>query len=95
MFNNTYGEIIREEIVEVTEKPNTETFPLSSKEEEDQKNEVKTINEDIYEQVKAQSIELSSLADMVESLQSQVKQLQERLRKHNKTSSVRRRTTSN
>jgi hypothetical protein len=26
------GEIIREEVVEVTEKHNTETFPLSSKE---------------------------------------------------------------
>jgi hypothetical protein len=85
------GEINREEVVEVAEKPNTETFPLSSKEEEDQKNEVKTDNGDIHEQVKAQSIQLSSLAEMVESLQSQVKQLQEtiRLLKHKKTSSVR------
>jgi hypothetical protein len=58
-------------MLEVTEKPNTETFLLSSKEEEDQKNKVKTINEDIYEQVKGQSIQLSSLLDMVESLQSQ------------------------
>jgi predicted RNase H-like nuclease (RuvC/YqgF family) len=91
------GEIIREEVVEVAEKPNTETFPLSSKEEEDQKNEVKTDNGDIHEQVKAQSIQLSSLAEMVESLQSQVKQLQEtiRLLKHKKTSSVRKRSTSN
>jgi predicted RNase H-like nuclease (RuvC/YqgF family) len=90
------GEIIREEVVEVAEKPNTETFPLSSKEEEDQKNEVKTDNGDIHEQVKAQSIQLSSLAEMVESLQSQVKQLQEtiRLLKHKKTSSVRKRSTS-
>jgi hypothetical protein len=50
-------EIISEEVVEVTEKSNTEAFPLSSKEEEDQKNEIKTdnsnrYNEDIYEQVK-------------------------------------------
>ena len=92
------GEIIREEVVEVAEKPNTETFPLSSKEEEDQKNEVKTDNGDIHEQVKAQSIQLSSLVDTVESLQSQVKQLQEtiRLRNHKtKTSSVRKRSTSN
>ena len=92
------AEIIKEEVVEVTEKPDTETFPLSSKEEEDQKNEVKTNNEDIYEQVKAQSIQLSSLSDMVESLQSQVKQLQETIRfqKHKKTSSVRKKkTTSN
>jgi hypothetical protein len=86
-------EIIREEIVEVVENPNAETSLLSSmedenEEEEDQKNEIKTdnlnrYNEEIYEQVKAQSIQLRSLADMVESLQSQVKQLQEitRLRK--------------
>ena len=100
-------EIIREEVVEVLENPNTETSSLSSmegqdEEEEDQNNEIKTDNSnrynvDIYEQVKAQSIQLSSLADMVESLQSQVKQLQEtiRLRKHNKTSSVRKKSTSN
>ena len=91
------GEIIREEVVEVADKPTTETFPLSSKEEEDQKNEVKTDNGDIHEQLKAQSIQLISLAEMVESLQSQVKQLQEsiRLLKHKKTSSVRKRITSN
>jgi hypothetical protein len=58
-------EIIREEAVELVENPNTETFPhhlhqslLSSKEEEDQKNEIKTdnsnrYNEDIYEQVQS------------------------------------------
>ncbi|MGA9153862.1 MAG: hypothetical protein WBZ36_25050 [Candidatus Nitrosopolaris sp.] len=99
--------IIREEVVEVVENSNAETSLLSSmedqnEEEEDQKNEIKTdnrnrYNEDIYEQVKAQSIRLSSLTDTVESLQSQVKQLQEtiRLHKHNKTSSVRKRSTSN
>ena len=92
-------EIIREEVVEVVENPNTETLPLSSKEEEDQKKSDNSnrYNGDIYEQVKAQSMQLSSLADMVESVQSQVKQLQEtiRLRKHNKTSSVRKKSTSN
>ncbi|MGC2681132.1 MAG: hypothetical protein WA323_04630 [Candidatus Nitrosopolaris sp.] len=99
-------EIIREEIVEVVENPTTETFPLSSMDsqhdEEDQQKEIKTdtlnrYNEDIYEQVKAQSIQLSSLADMVESLQSQVKQLQEttRLRKRHNTISVRKKSTSN
>lgn len=100
-------EIIREEVVEVMENPDTETSPLSSmedqqEEEEDQKNKIKTNNSnrytgDIYEQVKVQSIQLSSLADMVQSLQSQVKQLQEtiRLRKHNKTSSVRKKSASN
>jgi DNA polymerase II small subunit/DNA polymerase delta subunit B len=100
-------EIIREEVVEVVENPNAETSLLSSmkdqnEEEEDQKNEIQTgnrnrYNEDIYEQIKAQSIRLSSLTDMVQSLQSQVKQLQEtiRLRKHNKPSSVRKKSTSN
>jgi hypothetical protein len=90
------------EVVEVVENPNTETFPLSSKEEEDQKNEIKTDDSnrykwDIYEQVKGQSIQLSNLASTVESLQFQVKQLQEsiRLLKHKKTSSVRKRITSN
>jgi hypothetical protein len=97
-------EIIREEVVGVGESPNTETSSLASmeaqdEEEEDQKktDNSNRYNGDIYEQVKAQSIQLSSLADMVESLQSQVKQLQEtiRLRKHNKTSSVRKKSTSN
>ena len=98
-------EIIREEVVGVVESPNSETSLLSSmedqnEEEEDQKNEIKTdnrnrYNEDIYEHVKAQSIRLSNLTDMVESLQSQVKQLQEttRLRKHHKTTSVRKKST--
>jgi hypothetical protein len=74
----------------------------SQHDEEDQQKEIKTdtlnrYNEDIYEQVKAQSIQLSSLADMVESLQSQVKQLQEttRLRKRHNTISVRKKSTSN
>jgi hypothetical protein len=100
-------EIIREEVVEVVENPTAETFPLSSmeiqhEEEEDQKKEIRTenlnrYNEDIYEQVKAQSIQLNSLAEMVESLQSQVQQLQEttRLRKRHKTTSVRKKSTSN
>ena len=99
-------EIIREEVVEVVENPNAETSLLSSTEdenegEEDQKNEIKSDNrnhydEDIYEQVKAQSIQLSSLTDMVESLNSQVKQLQEttRLHKRHKTSSVRKKSTT-
>jgi hypothetical protein len=99
-------EIIREEVVEVVENPTEETFPLSSMEaqhdEEDQKKVIKTdnlnrYNQGIYEQVKAQSIQLNTLADMVESLQSQVKQLQEtiRLRKHSKISSARRKSTTN
>ncbi|HXX99180.1 MAG TPA: hypothetical protein VEL11_18985 [Candidatus Bathyarchaeia archaeon] len=97
-------EIIREEVVEVVESPNTETSSLASmeaqdEEEEDQKktDNSNRYNGDIYQQVKAQSIQLNGLADMVESLQSQVKQLQEtiRLRKRNKTSSIRKKSTSN
>ncbi len=94
-------EIIKEEVTEVVESPNDETSILSSIEDH-AKEEVKTdnlnrYNEEIYEQIKTQSIQLNKLTDMVESLQSQVKQLQEttRLRKHHKTSSVRKRSTSN
>ena len=104
--NSEPVEIIREEVVEVVENPNAETSLLSptedeNEEEEDQKNEIKTdnlnrYNEEIYEQVKAQSIQLRSLADMVESLQSQIKQLQEitRLRKR-KITPARKKSTSN
>ena len=67
-------EIIREEVVEVTEKLNDETS-LSSMEDqnEDQKNEIKTdnrhsYNEAIYEQVKAQSIQLSKLTVSSETI---------------------------
>jgi hypothetical protein len=54
-------------------------------------------NEDTYELIKAQSIQLNRLADMVESLQSQVKQLLEttRLRKHLRSRSVRKESSSN
>ena len=71
--------------------------PLRLQKRIHQKKEIKIDNEDIHEQVKAQSIQLSSLTDMVESLQSQVKQLQAtiRLHKHKKTRSVRKRSTSN
>jgi hypothetical protein len=81
--------------------PDAKTFPLSSMEghayEEGKTDNLTYYNEDIYKQVKAQSIQLSRLADMVESLQFQVKQLQEttKLRKHHKTTSVRKKSTSN
>jgi hypothetical protein len=83
-------EITREEVVAVVET-NAETSPMDDEEEEENK------NEDIYDQVKTQSIQLSRLADAVESLQSQVKQLQEttRLRRPRKTTSVRARSRSN
>jgi hypothetical protein len=94
-------DLTREEVVEVVESPDAKTFPLSSMEghpeEEDKTDNLNRYNEDIYDQVKAQSIQLSTLIDMVESLQSQVKQLQEttRLRKPHKTTSVRKKSTSN
>jgi hypothetical protein len=96
-------EIIKE-VVEVVENPTAEmsSTEVQHEEEEDEKKEIKSdnlnrYNEDIYEQVKAQSIQLSSLAEMVESLQSQVQLLQEttRLRKPHKTISVRKKSTSN
>ena len=74
--------------------------PLSSMEghaeEEGKTDNLNRYNEDMYKQVKTHSIQLSRLADMVESLESQVKQLQEttKLRKH-KTTSVRNKSTSN
>jgi hypothetical protein len=81
--------------------PDAKTFPLSSMEghaEEGGKTDnLNRYNEDIYKEVRAHSIQLSRLADMVESLGSQVKQLREttKLRKHHKTTSVRKKSTSN
>ena len=95
-------EIIREEVVEVVRSPNGETslssLSASSSSPEEQEAET-VVNSDnrIFGQIKAQSIQLNRLTNMVESLQSQVKQLQEtiRLRKHNKTTSVRKKSTTN
>lgn len=99
-------DIIREEVV-VVQNPNEETSlsslsASSSTEEHEEENEVNTDNrssdnEEIYEQIKAQSIQLNRLTNTVESLQSQVKQLQEtiRLRKRKNTSSVRKKSTTN
>ncbi len=75
-------EIISKEVVEVVGNPDTDLSSIEDQreEEEDQKNEIKTDSSssqgDIYEQVKAQSIQLSGLADMVQSLQYQIEQLQ-------------------
>jgi hypothetical protein len=99
-------EIIREEAVEVVQNLNgMSSLQASSSSTEDQneeENEVNSdnrnsVNEDIYEQIKVQSIQLNRLADMVESLQSQVKQLLQttRLPKHLRTRSVRKKSTSN
>lgn len=90
-------EIIREEVVTVVENPNAETSPIEDGEEEISTDNDSGDKEDIYDQLKTQSIQLSRLADVVESLQSQVKQLQEttRLRRHHKTTSVSARSRSN
>lgn len=54
-------------------------------------------NKEISDKVKAQSIQIGRLVDVVESLQAQVKQLQEttRLRRRRNTSSVRARSGNN
>jgi hypothetical protein len=102
-------EIIREEVVEVVQNPNGETSlsslsasSSSTGDQNEEENEVNndnrnSYNEDIYEQIKAQSIQLNRLADMVESLQSQVKQLLEttRLLKHLRATSVRKESSNN
>ncbi len=92
-------EIIREEVVTVVENPNAETSPIEDEEEEeDGEEEISSGDkEDIYEQLKTQAIQLSRLADAVESLQSQVKQMQEttRSRRLHKTTSARARSRSN
>jgi hypothetical protein len=66
-------EVVREEIVTVTKTPDTE-----DNDSED----------DLYEVVKAHSDQISRLTDMVESLQSQIKQIDQRLGSGNKTRSV-------
>lgn len=82
-------EIVREEIVTVAENPSAETFSeekvsmIGNTEDDD--------DGDLYKLVKAHSIQLSRLTDIVESLQSQIKQLGQTLAGGNKTSSVRRR----
>ena len=69
-------------IVTVIKNPNLET-PLLEEADEEEAEEALTNNnsedyDNLYEQVKSHSIELSRLSDTVESLQSQIKLLQER-----------------
>lgn len=68
--------IVKEEIITVVKKPNSNSeTPLVEEDEE----EVDAEDDDnIYEQLKSHSIQLSRLSDTVESLQSQIKLLQER-----------------
>jgi hypothetical protein len=91
-------EIFKEEVVTVVENPNAEE---KEKEEENEEQAFRIDNsigedENVYGQVKAQSVQLRKLTDVVESLQSQVKQLQETIRLGgHKTAPVRRRTRTN
>jgi hypothetical protein len=75
--------IIKEEIIAVVKNPNLEA-PLVEDDEEEADEEEALINnnseeddDNIYEQLKSHSIQLSKLSDTVESVQSQIKQLQE------------------
>jgi hypothetical protein len=64
--------IVKEEIITIVKNPNSNSdTPLVEEEEEEE-------DDDIYEQLKSHSIQLSRLSDTVESLQSQIKLLQER-----------------
>jgi hypothetical protein len=82
-------EIVREEIVTVAENPSAATF---SEEKVSMIGNTEDDGDgDLYKLVKAHSIQLSRLTDIVESLQSQIKQLGQTLAGGNKTSSVRRR----
>ncbi|MFL6369208.1 MAG: hypothetical protein ACJ72F_00050 [Nitrososphaeraceae archaeon] len=72
-------EVVREEILTVTRNTDTED---------------NDIEDDLRELVKSHSDQISRLADMVESLQSQMKRIDQRRGSSNKTSSVKRNRTT-
>jgi hypothetical protein len=72
-------EVVREEILTVTRNTDTED---------------NNIEDDLRELVKSHSDQISRLADMVESLQSQMKRIDQRRGSSNKTSSVKRNRTT-
>jgi hypothetical protein len=76
-------QIVREEIVTVTKNPNTEEKMLIRGDSEGNDD-----NDDIYELVKAQSVRLNKLTNIMESLQSQIKQLGETRPSGRKTTSI-------
>lgn len=79
-------EIVRKEIVTVTKNPNTEEkMPVMSNTES---------NDDIYQLVKAQSVQIKKLTNTVESLQAQIKQLEETKPSARKITTTRKRTKS-
>ena len=65
--------IVKEEIITIVKNPNSNSDTPLVEEDEDEEDD-----DDIYEQLKSHSIQLSRLSDTVESLQSQIKLLQER-----------------
>ena len=68
--------IVKEEIITVVKNPNSNSeTPLV---EEDAEEADAEDDDNIYEQLKSHSIQLSRLSDTVESLQSQINLLQER-----------------
>jgi glutamate racemase len=82
-------EVVREEIMTVTKNPNTEEKVSVMGNTEDNYMEA-----DLRELLKSHSDQISRLTDMVESLQSQIKQINQRRVSGNKTSSVRRNTST-
>jgi hypothetical protein len=74
-------EVVKEEIVTVAENPNADTFSEGSTEDYGR-------GDDLYEVVKAHSDQINRLTDIVESLQSQIKQLEDTRLSGRKTSSA-------
>jgi hypothetical protein len=83
-------EIVREEIMTVTKNPDTEEKVSVMGNTEDNYMEA-----DLRELVKSHSDQISRLTDMVESLHSQIKQINQRRESDNRTSSVRRKIKNN
>jgi hypothetical protein len=73
-------EIVREEIVTVTKDPNTEEKMSVV---DDSGGDLDS--DDLHELVKAQTVQLNKLTDIVESLQDQIKQLRETRKSNRKT----------
>jgi hypothetical protein len=80
-------EIVREEIVTVTKDPNTEekmsVVDDSGGDHDDSGGDLDS--DDLHELVKAQTVQLNKLTDIVESLQDQIKQLRETRKSNRKT----------
>jgi hypothetical protein len=86
-------EVIREEIV-TTVNPDRETSSVSVSAPlvEEVTNTDSSDDENIYEQLKLHSIQISKLTEIVESLQSQIKQLQEIRSGGSRTTSARKKS---